>query len=94
MNSAGGRAGHGFPPPDTGLVIAAFMDVLANDEMVEPDTDFFDAGGNSVLAGRLVARVARTFGMKIKLKDVFTYRTPDELAGRLHELSRAPARPR
>ncbi|RBL90503.1 non-ribosomal peptide synthase/polyketide synthase [Chitinophaga flava] len=43
--------------------------------------NFFDAGGHSLKATRLVSLVHRTFDVKLELKDVFTYVTPETQAG-------------
>ncbi|MGF1425059.1 non-ribosomal peptide synthetase [Kitasatospora sp. LaBMicrA B282] len=42
--------------------------------------DFFDAGGDSLLATRLISKVYRRFNAELTYVDVFDHRTPAELA--------------
>jgi hypothetical protein len=40
-----------------------------------PSDDFFERGGNSMLAARLVARLRREFDVDVSVRDVFRGRT-------------------
>jgi nonribosomal peptide synthetase protein VioO len=42
--------------------------------------DFFDSGGDSLQATRLISRIYRRFDAELTFVDVFEYRTPQELA--------------
>jgi acyl carrier protein len=48
---------------------------------VNDDSDFFDIGGDSIIAARLIAHVRRRFGIKVPLRDLFDHRTPAAFAG-------------
>jgi acyl carrier protein len=48
---------------------------------VDGDSDFFDIGGDSIIAARLIAHVRRRFGIKVPLRDLFDHRSPATLAG-------------
>jgi amino acid adenylation domain-containing protein len=74
----------GRPPrtPTEELVAGIFADVLQRERML-PDDDFFAAGGHSLLAMRLAARVETVLGAQISVRDVFAAPTPALLAGRL-----------
>ncbi|MFH8386838.1 amino acid adenylation domain-containing protein [Kitasatospora sp. NPDC018058] len=48
------------------------------------DDDFFDAGGDSLLATRLISKVYRRFDTELTYLDVFEHRTPAELAQLIH----------
>lgn len=50
---------------------------------VEPDSNFFDLGGHSLIAIRLIARVHRELGVKLQLAVLFDAPTVDELAALL-----------
>ncbi|WP_414945572.1 amino acid adenylation domain-containing protein [Amycolatopsis sp. cmx-11-32] len=56
-----------------------FADVLGVD-YVEPDEGFFDIGGHSLLAMRLVNRVRAEFGIGMTIQTLFEASTPVELA--------------
>jgi amino acid adenylation domain-containing protein len=58
---------------------------------VRPDTDFFAAGGHSLLALRLSAAVEGALGVRVPLGTLFTARTPARLAASIHERPRAGA---
>jgi thioester reductase-like protein len=49
---------------------------------IDPDTDFFEAGGTSVAAVELVATLSREFGIELPLDDLFADARPRELVRR------------
>ncbi|MEZ7002929.1 amino acid adenylation domain-containing protein [Streptomyces sp. AD55] len=57
---------------------------------VDPGTDFFAAGGDSIVAIGLINR-ARALGLPIAPRDVFLHRTPRALAAHLARSAPAPA---
>ena len=66
-------------------VAAAMGSVLGHP--VQVDEDFFDAGGSSLLAIRLLAEVEDLVGRRLTLADVFTASTPQRLARRAESVS-------
>ena len=46
-------------------------------------TDFFDAGGDSLLATRVLAAVARATGVELTMEDFLVAPTPELLAARV-----------
>lgn len=67
---------------------AAVRQSLADDwalllglDAVGPDDDFFEAGGHSLVAVQIVARIRARHGVEVPVADVFTYPTVGELAG-------------
>ena len=66
-------------PADTaGQLLAAVRDLLG-DPGIRADDDFFEQGGDSVVAIRLVAR-ARRIGLTLRARDVFECRTVTRMA--------------
>ncbi|PCG86725.1 polyketide synthase [Streptomyces sp. WZ.A104] len=64
-----------------GAITAEAARLLPGAEMA-PDTDFFDAGGTSVDAVALVAKLSRDLGLELSLDDVFADARPRRLAER------------
>ncbi|TDB70272.1 non-ribosomal peptide synthetase [Micromonospora sp. KC723] len=74
--------------PVVAEVTAIFGRVL--DRAHGPDDDFFDAGGDSLLAARLISRLYRRYDVELTFVDLFEWRTPRGLAGVLRRGDRAP----
>ncbi|MFJ6381175.1 non-ribosomal peptide synthase/polyketide synthase [Kitasatospora sp. NPDC092039] len=72
---------------------AVWAEVLGLDAVGAED-DFFDLGGDSVLAARTLTRTAERLGVRLTLRDVFTARTVAALAPLLDRpAAAAPAGP-
>jgi acyl carrier protein len=59
-----------------------FSRVLEIPEISE-DCDFFAAGGDSLLATRVLSAVARTYGVELSFDDFLDAPTPDALARKI-----------
>nr|APD71904.1 non-ribosomal peptide synthetase 5 [Streptomyces sp.] len=59
-----------------------FADTLPGSPAVDGDTDFFEAGGDSIVAITVINR-ARALGLSVAPRDVFLFRTPRALAEHL-----------
>ncbi|MFD8522277.1 non-ribosomal peptide synthase/polyketide synthase [Streptomyces capillispiralis] len=71
---------HVEPRTDNERTLAAiWADVLGVDTVGVTD-DFFDLGGDSILAARTLTRIREAFGAGLTLRDVFTARTVGALA--------------
>ncbi|MEU3622459.1 hypothetical protein BS329_36030 [Amycolatopsis coloradensis] len=77
--------------PRTDLVRSIFADVLG-EPWVAADDDFFELGGQSMLASRLLSQLQAAFGAQITPREFFTAPTPAGVASRLdtYRTSRPP----
>ncbi len=68
-------------PPDGAVADAlALVRLLLDDDTVGPDTDFFDAGGHSLLAAQLAVEVGQRFGVVVAAQQITEHRTARQLA--------------
>lgn len=56
-----------------------FAEVLERED-VGPDEDFFDAGGDSLQATRIISRIYRAYRVELTFDDLFDAPTPADLA--------------
>jgi len=80
-------------PPRTSIektICELFGDVLGLTD-VGLDTDFFHAGGHSLLAMRLIARIGAAFDVEIGIRAIFDAPTVAQLTERVSELRPAQA---
>lgn len=61
------------------LLLGIFRDVLRLPEMT-CDTDFYEAGGDSLTAFQITGRLQEALGADVPVSLVFAYPTPRELA--------------
>ncbi|HEX6046564.1 MAG TPA: amino acid adenylation domain-containing protein [Pyrinomonadaceae bacterium] len=77
-----------FVAPETpaqARLVELFASVLSLDQIGIHD-DFFELGGDSILATRLVSRVRRAFGVELPLRELFWKPSVSELAQVVEEL--------
>ncbi|WP_432065179.1 amino acid adenylation domain-containing protein [Streptomyces sp. C10-9-1] len=82
-------AGRGAAADALAVLMEVFAEALPGSS-VDADTDFFAAGGDSIVAITVINR-ARALGLPMAPRDVFLLRTPRALAG--HLAGRTPAAP-
>ncbi|MCP2257821.1 amino acid adenylation domain-containing protein [Streptoalloteichus tenebrarius] len=70
-------------------VAAVWGDLLGRDRVGVHD-DFFDLGGNSLLAGRLVRELHREFGVRVPLREIFLNATVAHVASAINDLRALP----
>nr|WP_261779194.1 non-ribosomal peptide synthetase [Rhodococcus erythropolis] len=75
------------------IVASVFAEVLAI-ERVGLDDDFFELGGNSLVATRLVSRLGSALGFVVPVRDVFEATTVHALAARLSNTRNRSVRPK
>jgi acyl carrier protein len=61
------------------LIVAAYRDALRDDGL-GPDSDFYEAGGDSMTAVQITGRLRAAFGIEVSVATVFASPTPDDLA--------------
>ncbi|KES08366.1 gramicidin synthetase [Streptomyces toyocaensis] len=61
------------------LLVDIFRDVLALPDLTE-DTDFYEAGGDSLTAFQITGRLEEVLGAEVPVSLVFAYPTPRDLA--------------
>src|ERR1041384_3355734 len=76
------------PRTPTEEVLTEIWAALLNLERVGIATNFFSAGGHSLLAAQLVSRVRTTFNIELPLRSVFVSPTPQLLAVEIERLGR------
>ncbi|MFJ8477263.1 non-ribosomal peptide synthase/polyketide synthase [Kitasatospora sp. NPDC094011] len=82
------------PRTDAERALAAVWAEVLGVDPVGVGDDFFELGGDSILAARTLARTAERLGVRLTLRDVFTARTVAALAALLDDRpSAAPPAP-
>ncbi|MEV7601074.1 phosphopantetheine-binding protein [Kitasatospora sp. NPDC089797] len=69
--------------PATEEALAAVFRRVLEREDVTADSDFFDLGGDSLVATRVLSAVARAHGVELTLADFLSAPTPARLAERI-----------
>ena len=89
-------AGRSFEPPrtETERTLAAIWSELLHVQDIGVNDDFFDLGGQSLMAIRTVARIRDTFAVDISLRNVFEQPTLGGLAELIDGLSWVAKSPR
>lgn len=62
-------------------ILDVYSEVLKKDkEEISTNDSFFRLGGDSIVAIRLISRLNKKLGLKVAVRDIFTYRSISELA--------------
>ncbi|WP_149179205.1 type I polyketide synthase [Streptomyces sp. TRM49041] len=85
--TSGGPAADDTSRPDAGpaddtplaLVLRLFGDALGLPD-IEPDESFFELGGDSLIAARLLAQIRETYPVEIRMRSLFSSATAADLA--------------
>jgi acyl carrier protein len=73
-----------------GLISAVFRETLLDDGL-GLDSDFYEAGGDSLTAFQIIARLGTALDIEVPVALVFAFPTPRDLAGALTSLSDSQA---
>ncbi len=73
------------PRNDREATVCSLMASVLNLEQVGVNDDFFEIGGNSLLITQLVSRLQKIYKIELSLSEVFSNRTPEELARLIQE---------
>ena len=77
------EGGYTAPRNETEAKLAEIWQDVLEVEQVGINDDFFEIGGHSLLAVRLVSQVRKTFGRELPIADVFDYPTVAKLSARI-----------
>jgi amino acid adenylation domain-containing protein len=104
LNAAGKVDRRALPAPEQGAgtdyvaprtpaeeVLAGIFAEVLKTERVGVEDNFFEMGGHSLLAARVISRVREVFGVEVPLRALFEGSTVAELAERVEEIRRAGA---
>jgi acyl carrier protein len=72
--------------PKTDELIASTWCELLGLDKVNPEDDFFDLGGNSLLATQVATRLRRTFGIELSVQVLFEETTVNSLSRHVNAL--------
>lgn len=67
---------------NSGRIVEIFCRVL-NTDAVGPQSDFFELGGDSLLATRVLSAIARDFGTELSWDDFIENPTPAALSAKV-----------
>jgi NAD(P)-dependent dehydrogenase (short-subunit alcohol dehydrogenase family)/acyl carrier protein len=82
------REGHIAPRNELEAAIARlWIEVLGGEEVSVTD-NFFEIGGNSLVAVQLIALIRREFGVRLPMRNLFEYPTVEGAAAKVAELKR------
>jgi len=86
--ASGSRDEREFVAPHTATEksLAGIWTQLLNIERVSANDDFFEMGGHSLLAVRLISRVRETSGVELQIRDIFLHPTLVALAAHVDEV--------
>ncbi len=73
-------AGYAAPETETERLVAQHFAEVLEVERVSVDRPFFEIGGNSLQAMRVVSRLSQEFGVKVKLRSMFADATVRKVA--------------
>lgn len=68
-------------------IINVYSQVLKRE--LDKDDNFFDLGGHSLTATLAIGKLKTQYGLDIKINDIFTYQTPNELAYYISEIHKS-----
>jgi acyl carrier protein len=83
--------GHVAPRNELEAAIARLWREVLGGEEISVTDNFFEIGGNSLVAVQLIALVRREFGVRLPMRSLFEHPTVEGAAARIAELRRGTA---
>ncbi|MBP2329725.1 non-ribosomal peptide synthetase component F/acyl carrier protein [Kibdelosporangium banguiense] len=77
------------PATPTEATVASILQTVLDKPVEDPDANFFELGGNSLHATRVVSRINKTFGIKVSVRLLYGDSTVRAIAGAVDELTAA-----
>ncbi len=74
------------PETDAEIAVAGIWQELLGIDSIGADDDFFELGGDSLLATRIVARLREAFQVEVPLRELFEESTVTALAARVEDI--------
>ncbi|WP_327418637.1 phosphopantetheine-binding protein [Streptomyces sp. NBC_01233] len=71
------------PDELTDRVRTIWTEVLGRSDFSDSDS-FFESGGHSLLASKVMARLGRSVGVRLSMQLIFDHRTVEQLAGAVY----------
>ncbi|MEV5446637.1 acyl carrier protein, partial [Streptomyces sp. NPDC052644] len=90
---ADGDGAHADDGTPLGLVLRLFGEALGLPD-IEPDESFFELGGDSLIATRVLARIREVYPVDIKMRSLFASATAADLAALIESRLADPDRAR
>ncbi len=72
------------------ITLAIYRQVLGKPD-VSPEDDFFDLGGDSIMAIEALSLIEAELGAELPVGLIFAYRTAAELAGEIVQMAAQPS---
>jgi non-ribosomal peptide synthetase component F/acyl carrier protein len=77
------------PATPTETAVASILQTVLDKPIADPGANFFELGGNSLHATRVVSRINKTFGIKVSVRLLYGDSTVRAIAGAIDELTAA-----
>lgn len=71
---------------DVSMKLQNIYEEIFESSNIKENTIFFEIGGNSILAAKVVQKIKKCFGVNLALQDIFEYPTIELLSAQIHKM--------